>query len=124
MLARIEASLSGQGPLADRVEAFRARYVIPSNRLNAVIDAAIADCRRRTLSHMQLPADERFTMKFVTHQSWGAYNWYQGAMKDLIQINTNLPVFIDRAVLLGCHEGYPNRRWKRLRDADVFVSMG
>jgi hypothetical protein len=107
VLARIEALLPGQGPLAERVEAFRNRYVIPSNRLDAVMNAAIAECRRRTLAHMQLPANEHFTMEFVTSQSWSAYNWYQGGNQSLIQVNTDLPVFIDRAIQLGCHEGYP-----------------
>jgi hypothetical protein len=107
VLARIEALLPGQGPLAERVEAFRNRYVIPGERLDAVMDAAIAECRRRTLTHIRLPANEHFTMKFVTRQSWSAYNWYQGGNQSLIEVNTDLPVFIDRAVALGCHEGYP-----------------
>jgi hypothetical protein len=71
------------------------------------MDAAIAECRRRTLAHIQLPADERFTMEFVTHQSWRAYNWYQGGNRSVIQVNTDLPIFIERALGLGCHEGYP-----------------
>jgi hypothetical protein len=107
VLARIEALIPGQGPLAERVEAFRNRYVVPSNRLGDVMDAAIAECRRRTLAHMRLPGNEHFTLTFVTHQSWSAYNWYQGGNQSLIQINTDLPIFIDRAVALGCHEGYP-----------------
>jgi hypothetical protein len=107
MLERIEALLPGSGPLAERVEAFRNSYVIPSNRLDAVIDTAIAECRSRTLAHIQLPPNEHFKMEFVTRQSWGAYNWYQGGNESLIQINTDLPIFIDRAVALGCHEGYP-----------------
>jgi hypothetical protein len=107
VLERIEALLPGSGPLAERVEAFRNRYVIPSNRLDAVMGAAIAECRRRTLAHIQLPANEHFKIEFVTRHSWGAYNWYQGGNQSLIQVNTDLPIFIDRAVQLGCHEGYP-----------------
>jgi hypothetical protein len=69
--------------------------------------AAIAECRRRTLQHIALPADEAFTLEFVTGKSWSGYNYYKGGHKSLIQINTDLPIFIDRAVDLGCHEGYP-----------------
>jgi hypothetical protein len=72
VLERIEALLPGSGPLAERVEAFRNRYVIPSNRLDAVMRAAISECRRRTLAHIQLPANEHFKMEFVTRHSWGA----------------------------------------------------
>ena len=71
------------------------------------MDAAIAECRRRTLAHIQLPANGHFKMEFVARHSWGAYNWYQGGNQSLIQVNTDLPIFIDRAVQLGCHEGYP-----------------
>ena len=107
VLERIEALLPGSGSLAERVETFRNQYVIPSNRLDAVMGVAIAECRRRTLAHIRLPANEHFKMEFVTRHSWGAYNWYQGGNQSLIQVNTDLPVFIDRAVQLGCHEGYP-----------------
>jgi hypothetical protein len=106
-LARIEALVPGDGPLSERIEAFRNRYVIASDRLNAVMDAAIAECRRRTLAHMQLRENERFTMEFVKGQPWSAYNWYKGDNQSLIQINTDLPIVIDRAIGLGCHEGYP-----------------
>jgi hypothetical protein len=43
----------------------------------------------------------------VTGKTWSGYNWYQGGFESLIQINTDLPIFIDRAIDLACHEGYP-----------------
>ncbi len=54
-----------------------------------------------------LPMRERFTVEYVTGKSWSGYNWYQGGFKSLIQVNTDLPIYIDRAVDLACHEGYP-----------------
>jgi hypothetical protein len=106
-LQRIEQVVPGQGPLAPRVEAFLARYTIPEDRLIPVMQAAIAECRRRTQAHFRLPENERFDMELVTGQSWGAYNWYRGNNNSLIQINAGLPVRIDAAVGYGCHEGYP-----------------
>lgn len=106
-LARIEALVPGRGPLSERVEAFRARYVIPTERRQAVMERAIAECRARTAAHYQLPADENFRMEFVTGKSWSAYNWYQGGNQSLIQVNTDVPPAIDRALGLACHEGYP-----------------
>ncbi len=107
ILDRIEALLPGETPLSERVEEFRARYTIPEERLRQVMETAIAECRRRTLAHLQLPADERFNMEFVTGENWSAYNWYLGGNQSLIQINTELPIRIDDAIRLGCHEGYP-----------------
>jgi len=99
--------LPGSGPLIDRYAAFRAKYVIPITRLDAVFHAAIDGCRTRTVAHVPLPAGETFTVEYVTGKSWSAYNWYKGHYTSVIQVNTDLPVTIDRAIDLACHEGYP-----------------
>jgi hypothetical protein len=78
LLARIERLVPGPGALPDRVDAFQERFTIPRDRLEPVMRAAIAECRRRTLEHIALPAGERFTLEFVTGKSWGGYNWYKG----------------------------------------------
>jgi hypothetical protein len=103
----LDRMLPGSGPLIDRLETFRTAFVIPKDKLNRVFDAAIAECRRRTMAHVALPAEESFTVEYVTNKSWSGYNWYQGNYRSLIQVNTDLPIYIDRAVDLACHEGYP-----------------
>ena len=107
VLARIEQLVPGAGPLSQRVDAFQDRFTIPRERLQPVFDAAIAECRARTARHIALPSDERFAMSFVTGKSWSGYNYYQGDYASKIEINTDLPIRISRAVDLGCHEGYP-----------------
>lgn len=107
VLARIEGLVPGDGPLWQRVDAFKDRIVVPAERLPAVMQAAIAECRRRTLVHIPLPARETFTLSFVKDKPWGGYNWYEGQATSRIEVNTDLPVRLDRAVDLGCHEGYP-----------------
>ena len=72
-----------------------------------MFDRAIAECRGRTLPHVQLPANETFTVEYVRGKPWSGYNWYQGNYRSLIQVNTDLPIYIDRAIDLACHEGYP-----------------
>jgi hypothetical protein len=107
VLAQIETLLSGDGDLAARADAFQARYVIPADKLEPVMHAAIAACKARTAAHIALPPGERFDMEFVADKPWSGYNWYKGGAHSLIQINTSLPVYISRALDLGCHEGYP-----------------
>jgi hypothetical protein len=107
VLARIETLVPGSGTLADRVDAFQNRFNIPADRLKPVFDAAIAECKRRTAQHIALPNNESFTLEFVTGKSWGGYNYYKGNAHSLIQVNTDLPIRISRAIDLGCHEGYP-----------------
>jgi hypothetical protein len=99
--------LPGSGTVLERYDAFRSRFVIPRERLDATFTAAIEGCRSRTLQHVKLPPGESFTVEYVTNKSWSGYNWYQGQYKSLIQVNTDLPIFVDRAIDLACHEGYP-----------------
>jgi hypothetical protein len=106
-LARLEKLIPGTGPLAARVDAFNERFTIPKDRLQNVFDAAITECKKRTAAQIALPEGETFTMEFVTGKPWSGYNYYKGNYKSLIQINTDLPIRISRAVDLGCHEGYP-----------------
>ena len=105
--ARLETLVPGPGPLLARIDALRDTMVIPRDKLDAVFAAAIKECRARTLAHLTLPEGESFTVEYVTSQPWGAYNWYKGDYRSVIQVNTDLPIYIDRAVDLACHEGYP-----------------
>jgi hypothetical protein len=107
VLDELEALVPGDGALDQRLEAFFKRYEIPEDKLPAVFDAAIQECRSRTGKFIQLPASENFTLEYVKNKPWSGYNWYKGKLQSLIQINTDLPVRIDRAIDLGCHEGYP-----------------
>ncbi|HEU4830043.1 MAG TPA: hypothetical protein VFT04_12695 [Gemmatimonadales bacterium] len=107
LLARLDSLLPGAGPLATRYQRFRDAVTIPPALVDTVFRTAIAACRARTLEHVALPTGEQFTLEYVTGTSWNAYNWYQGDARSLIQVNTDLPIAIDRAVDLACHEGYP-----------------
>ena len=115
----------GAGPLSERVAAFEAQFHIPAERLDDVFSAAIAECRRRTLEHLTLPEGESFTVEYVVDKPWSGYNWYQGNAYSLIQINTSLPIGIDRAVDLGCHEGYPGHHtYNALLEQTMVESRG
>ena len=107
IIAQLEAKIPGKGPLWQRYENWRKPFVIPKEKLDAVFQAAIKECRARTLAHVALPPDESFSVEYVTNKPWGGYNWYKGNYHSVIQVNTDLPIFIDRAVDLAAHEGYP-----------------
>jgi len=107
ILDRLEGLLPGRGALLDRYDAFRQDFIIPPTKLAEVFDAAIAECRSRTLEHIELPPGERLKVEYVTNRTWSGYNWYQGSYHSLIHVNTDLPIYVDRAIDLACHEGYP-----------------
>ena len=107
IISQLESKIPGQGPLWERYENWRKPFVIPKEKLDTVFQLAIKECRARTLAHIALPPNESFTVEFVTNKPWGGYNWYKGNFHSVIQVNTDLPIYIDRAVDLAAHEGYP-----------------
>jgi hypothetical protein len=107
IIKQLDAKIPGEGPLWERYEKWRKPFVIPKEKLDAVFQAAIKECRARTLAHVALPPNESFTVEYVTNKPWGGYNWFKGSFHSVIQVNTDLPTFIDRAVDLAAHEGYP-----------------
>ena len=125
VLARIDALVPGKGPLNERVNAFQDRFVIPADKMQVVMDTAVAECRRRTLPHIPLPASESFDMTLVTDKPWSGFNYYQGDYHSKIEINTDVPARIERAVDVGCHEAYPGHHvYSTLIERDRVNALG
>ena len=98
---------SDSGSIQERYQQFRNQFVIPKEKLDTVFTRAINECRAWTKQFITLPENESFVVEYVTNKAWSGYNWYQGNAHSIIQVNTDLPIFIDRAVDLAAHEGYP-----------------
>ncbi|MFI5236640.1 MAG: hypothetical protein ACHQLA_01725 [Ignavibacteriales bacterium] len=99
--------LPGKGEISERIATLKKNFEIPKNKIAVVFDAALKECRRRTAKYINLPAGENFKAEYVVNKPWGAYNWYKGNLFSVIQIATDFPVYIDAAVGLAAHEGYP-----------------
>lgn len=124
-LLEMEVLVPGDGPLHERVEAFRQQFRVPPENVEAVIRAGIEECRSRTLQHMQLPAGESFVFELVSGNPWGAYNWYKGKAQSLIQVETSRPTYVASATKLGCHEGYPGHHaFSSLLDRNFLQDRG
>ena len=125
LLDELGRLLSGTGNVSGRLERYKQLFVIPKEKLDAVFKAAIAEGRRRTLQHIALPSTESFTVEYVNNKPWSGYNWYKGNSFSVIQVNTDLPIFIDRAVDLACHEGYPGHHvYNMLMEKNLFRERG
>jgi hypothetical protein len=105
--ARIAAAIGGSGRLVDRYAAFSGRFVVPPDRLRAVMEAALDACRQATLAHVDLPAGENARIDFVSDKPWSAFSQYLGGGRSAIRINTDFRFTIDQALQVACHEGYP-----------------
>jgi hypothetical protein len=106
-LQTLDNALPGEGDLQSRIAALQEKARIPKDKLDVVFKAAMQGCRQKTLSAMSLPEHESFRIEYVNDKAWSGYNWYQGNANSLIQVNTDFPIYISRAIDLGCHEGYP-----------------
>lgn len=107
LLMDLNSSLPGKGDLSKRYNAYARQFIIPKEKLDIVFRTAIAEARKRTNSHYNLPENENFILEYVSGKSWSGYNYYKGDFQSLIQINTDFPIYIQRAIDLACHEGYP-----------------
>lgn len=107
IIDKLEEMLPGNGTIDKRYERYRSDFIIPKDKLDSVFKAAIEETRSRTKKRIALPDIESFELEYVTNKAWSGYNWYKGGYHSLIQINTDLPIYIDRAIDLAAHEGYP-----------------
>lgn len=95
------------GSLADRTAALRDRHVIPVDRLREVIDNLADDLRERTVAAFGLPEGEHVTFDLVSDKPYSGFNFYQGDLRSLVTINTDLPVLATSIAHLVAHEAYP-----------------
>lgn len=124
-ITELDKILPGKGDVVKRLNDFKMKFVIPADKLKDVFDAAIKECRIRTLNHIELPKQESFKLEYVKDKPWGAYNWYKGNYFSLIEVNTDLPVFIDRAIDLASHEGYPGHHvYNTLLEQKLSIGRG
>jgi hypothetical protein len=105
--AELDRLLPGHGDLAARYAAFDRQFLVASDRLPAVLARAVEGCRSATRTHIALPPDERVQLEYVRELPWSAFTRYEGRFLSRVQVNATLPLTVDRALDLACHEAYP-----------------
>ncbi|MEP6645630.1 MAG: hypothetical protein ABJC12_00955 [Saprospiraceae bacterium] len=125
LVSQLDKILPGKGSIPDRFQTLANKFIIPKTKLDTVFKTAIAESRRRTKEHYQLPSNESFSLEYVNNKPWNGYNWYKGNYTSLIQINTDLNIFIDRAIDVGSHESYPGHHvYNMLLEKNLYRDKG
>lgn len=125
MVVKLDSALPGEGTIAERFQNMAKHFIIPKDKIDTVFRSAIAESRRRTLAHYTLPATENFSLEFLTNKPWSGYNWYKGNYQSLIQINTDLQIFIERAIDVASHESYPGHHvYNMLLEENLYRKSG
>lgn len=105
--AEVDRLLPGSGTVAERYAAFDRQYLVPRDRIDAVLSRAIEGCRAATSANLPLPAGERVVVEYSGDLPWSAFTRYEGRGASRIRVNAALPLTVDRALDLACHEAYP-----------------
>ena len=109
---------------AEAYARYDSQFIVPADRVPAVMNAALQQCRALTLQHVSLPAGERVDLEYVVHKPWSAFSRYLGNAHSLIQVNMDYPLTVDRILDLACHEGYPGHHvFNSLRDQSLVTGM-
>ena len=103
----IDRLLPGPGDLRSRYAAFDRQFLVAPDRLSAVLARAIDGCRAATRARVPLPEAERVEVALVRDLPWSAFTRYTGGFASRVQVNAALPLTVDRALDLACHEAYP-----------------
>jgi len=103
----LEYLLPGSGSLAERMESFREKTIVPKESLKSIVRNIADDFRSRTMEAIALPEDETLEFSFVQDKPWRAYNWYLGNCSSRIDININLPWYAGGLPKIIAHETYP-----------------
>jgi hypothetical protein len=111
--AKLEALLPGDGPLAERREAWRMQNRVAPDKLMPVMHDLFAESRRRTQQLFGLPEGEEITLEEVHDEPWWAFNYYQGNRRSHVVVNVDVPTTYDDLFELCCHEGYPGHHTER-----------
>lgn len=125
LVAQLDSILPGKGKIPERMQQLSKRFIIPGNKVDTVFRMAIEEARKRTKSRYTLPSNESFVLEYVNNKPWSGYNWYKGNFQSVIQINTDLPILMDRAIDLACHEGYPGHHvYNMLLEKNLYRDKG
>ena len=119
----LASELPGEGTLAVRLAAFRARFQVPPEARDTVMRAALAACREATGTVLALPADDSIEVAFVDGLPWDAHARYLGAHRTRIEIDGSQPLDLTRALRVACHEGAPGHHAQHLWVADELVGQ-
>jgi hypothetical protein len=105
--AALDRLLPGEGPLAPRYAIFHERFLVPPEKLEAVLTRALDESRRRTLRHIDLAAEENVRLEYVSGAPWPSFARYMGSYQSVVQINRDFPLAVADVLEIATHEAYP-----------------
>ncbi len=100
--------------LGQRLQAWRKRFEIDAENALPLLELTRVETQRRTAKLIDLPNDRGVDIQLVKGQPWGAYNWYLGNGRSLIEFNTDMPLSATGLIGTFAHEGYPGHHTEHM----------
>ncbi|MCT7657252.1 DUF885 domain-containing protein [Mycobacterium deserti] len=123
--AKLDDALGGSGPLAERVQAYRAGEEIPPERLEECIHAFSSALRDRVRADYALPDTETINYEVVTDKPWSGFNYYLGDYTSTVAVNADLRQQMSNLPRLVAHESYPGHHTEHCRkEAGLVAAKG
>jgi hypothetical protein len=123
-ISDLDTLLPGDGPIAERMVAWRQSYAIPPETARRVVDAILPELRARTEEFVDLPEGEAIEIRMVQDQPWSGYNWYLGNGRSRVELNIDLPIYAYRLTDLLAHEGYPGHHTEHALKERLYTEQG
>jgi hypothetical protein len=123
-IADLETLLPGDGPIAERLIAWRQSYAIPPETARRLVDIILPELRARTQEFVDLPEGESIEIRMVQDQPWSGYNWYLGNGRSRVDLNTDLPIYAYRLTDLLAHGGYPGHHTEHALKERLYTEQG
>lgn len=121
----IDALLPGPGSVHDRLAAWDDRFVVPPDRVRELATWLAERFRARAAMTFGLPDGEELRVRTVTSQPWTGYNWFDGARRSRVEINTDLPTRVAELLHVAAHESYPGHHLEHAwKEADLVDRLG
>jgi hypothetical protein len=122
---KLEDALPGGGPLAERMQAYRASEELPPDRLEEAIHAFSSALRDRVRAEYPLPDAETITYEVVTDKPWSGFNYYLGDYRSTVAVNADLRQQMSNLPRLVAHESYPGHHTEHCRkEAGLVADKG
>ena len=122
---KLDDALGGSGPLAERMQAYRAGEEIPPSRLEEAIHAFSSSLRDRVRAEYPLPDTETISYEVVTDKPWSGFNYYLGDYRSTVAVNADLKQQMSNLPRLVAHESYPGHHTEHCRkEAGLVAGKG
>jgi hypothetical protein len=105
--AELDRQLPGIGALPPRYAQFQKHFLVPPERLDELLTRALRICRRRTLEHLDLPAEESVRIEYVSGAPWPSFSRYLGGYRSVLAVNRDFPLAVGDVLQIASHEAYP-----------------